>query len=150
LSFVDETDVSATVPFVTTLTNSFGADNPHNFGQIVNRQHVGANTPLLGTNNFAYTSDANAVITLGMTNQWHFYLISNTNGPNFTNAAFATFIPPNLAVPVMGAREGEEGTNEARVEADIDMYVSSDFRLTNLFPMTISNAFKSLSRGGTE
>ena len=29
-------------------------------------------------------------ITTGMTNQWHFYVITNVNG--FTNAAFLTFM----------------------------------------------------------
>src|SRR5439155_13574439 len=79
-----------------------------------------------------------------------FYMLANTNGANFTNAAFATFATPNLALPAMATREGEEGTNEARVEADIDLYVSRDRGLTNLVPIALSNAFKSLSRGGTE
>src|SRR5205823_11732020 len=120
LSFTGKTDVSTTRPLITVITNAF-ADNPDNFGGILTRQHAGANTPLLGTNQVAYPTDANAVITLGMTNQWHFYMLSNST--DFTNAAFATFAPPNLAVPVMGAREGEEGTNATRVEADIDLYV---------------------------
>ncbi|PYI80076.1 MAG: hypothetical protein DME26_22290, partial [Verrucomicrobia bacterium] len=148
LSMTGETRVSPTLPLVTSITNSFGEDNPGNFGAILNRQHVGANTPLLGTNNVPYPTDANAVITLGMTNQWHFYMLSNST--DFTNAAFATFAPPNLAVPVMGAREGEEGTNATRVEADIDLYVSRAFSLTNLSPVAIRTALKSVSRGGTE
>ncbi len=150
LSLTTETDLSTTALFVTVITNTFGPDNPDNFGAILIHQYVGANTPLLGTNNIADPTDANALITLGMTNQWHFYTFANTNTARFTNAAFATFVPPNLALPVMGAREGEEGTNSSRVEADIDLYVSLDSNLTNLAPLAISNAFKSLGRGGTE
>jgi subtilisin-like proprotein convertase family protein len=150
LSLGDETDISVTAPFVTVVTNTFGSDNPQNFGAILSHQHAGASTPLLGTNQVALPTDANAEITLGMTNQWHFYLLSNTNSPDFTNAAFATFSPPNLALPVMGAREGEEGTNSSRAEADLDLYVSRDPNLTNLSPQAIDGAYKSLSRGGTE
>ena len=38
-----------------------------------------------------------------MTNQWHFYVITNDTG--YTNAAFLTFLPANLSVPRMGVFE---------------------------------------------
>ena len=150
ISLVSETSAAVNQSLVTVITNTFGPENPNNFGAILSRQHVGANTALLGTNSVPYPTDANALITIGITNQWHFYIIDNTNGADFTNAAFATFAPPNLAVPVMGAREGEEGTNSSRLEADIDLYVSRDSELTNLSPAVISAARKSVSRTGTE
>ena len=43
---------------------------------------------------------ANGVITVGPTNQWRFYVL--TNDLDYTNAAFLTFLPPNLALPQMG------------------------------------------------
>lgn len=103
-------------------------------GTLLLGQRVGANTPLLGTTN-------------GMTNQWHFYVITNTT--TFTNAAFVTFMPPTLAIPRMGTRE-LTNDNATRVEADIDLYVSQDPSLTNLNPAAIAAAAKSRGRGGTE
>ena len=95
-------------------------------------QRVGANEPNLY--NFALGS------TNGNLQQWHFFVFVNaallTNSA-FTNVAFATFLPPNLAVP-------------RNTQADIDMYVSTDPTLLNLNPTAIKNASKSLSRGGTE
>ncbi len=95
-------------------------------------QRVGANSPLVGT-------------AIGTTNQWHFYVFTNTPGgtsyggalTNGKNVAFVTFFPPNLASP----------RNE---DADIDLYVSYDPGLTNLVPSAVTNAFKSTGRGGTE
>ncbi|MDW8308178.1 MAG: S8 family serine peptidase [Verrucomicrobiales bacterium] len=103
-------------------------------GTLLLGQRVGANTPLLGTTN-------------GMTNQWHFYVITNTT--TFTNAAFVTFTPPTLALPRMGTRE-HTNENATRLEADIDLYVSQDPSLTNLNPAAIAAATKSRGRGGTE
>ena len=137
--------ISQTTPYVTVVTNAFEG-NPDYSGNVLYGQHAGASTPLLGTNQIA-APVANGVITLGMTNQWHFYAISNIFG--FTNAAFMTFIPPNLAVPRMGATETEV-ENASRVEADIDMYVSTDPALTNLDPAVVSQSIKSLGRNGTE
>ena len=57
-------------------------------------QMVGASSPLLGTNTLPTGTNtmwpANGLITLGMTNQWHFYVVTNpvSNPPDFTNAAF--------------------------------------------------------------
>ncbi len=105
---------------------------------------------------------SNALITVGMTNQWHFYVITNTTG--FTNAAFVTFIPDTLSIPRMGVFANFIG-NATRPEADIDLYVSTDSNLLILSPVTISNCVNgtqvgmsvgnvfngaALSRGGTE
>ncbi len=145
LTLVESTTVAATVPWTTIMTNSF-LDNPEISGSILYNQHVGANTPLLGTNQIA-APVAGGVITLGMTNQWHFYVITNEFG--FTNAAFMTFIPPNLAVPRKGANEIDV-ENASRIEADIDMYVSTNPDLTNLAPIAVRGSIKSLGRNGSE
>ena len=47
------------------------------------------------------------VFTMGMTNQWHFYVITNDTG--FTNAAFLTFLPPTLSIPRMGVFARQRG-----------------------------------------
>lgn len=100
-------------------------------------ERVGASSPLIGGTN-------------GMTNQWRFYVFTNTPGgvgyggvlTNGSNVAFLTFFPPNLGK----SRSAEN----ALPEADLDLYVSFDPGLTNLVPAAISNAFKSTLRGGTE
>ncbi len=93
-------------------------------------QRVGANTPLLGGTN-------------GVVQQWNFYVFTNvfvpgganiTNGPN---VAFITFQVPNLSRP-------------RNLEADIDLFVSTDPTITNLNPLAIDAAFRATSRGGTE
>jgi subtilisin-like proprotein convertase family protein len=93
-------------------------------------ERVGANASLVGTN--------------GITNQWNFYVFTNVfipsefaNITNGSNVAFVTFDSPNLAVP-------------RNLEADIDLYVSQDSRLTNLEPSVVAAAFKGVERGGTE
>jgi len=97
-------------------------------------QTVGANSQFIVTTN-------------GATNQWHFYVITNNTG--FTNAAFLTFLPPTLATPRMGVRS-EIPEEISRNEADIDLYVSRNSGLTNLDPVVIAGALKSVGRGGTE
>ncbi len=139
------TTVFNPAPEVTTVTNAFEG-NPDYSGNVLYGQRAGASTPLLGTNQIA-APIADGVITLGMTNQWHFYAISNIFG--FTNAAFMTFLPPNLAVPRMGATVLDP-ENAARTEADIDMYVSTDPGLTNLDPASVSASIKALGRNGSE
>jgi len=129
-------------------------------------QLVGASTPLLGTNTIPLGTNllwggTNGVITLGMTNQWHFYVITNTGASDFTNAAFITFIPDTLSIPRMGVFAGSIA-NATRPEADIDLYVAGPndpnaSALTNLDPNVIANCVNglngdgaSLGRGGTE
>ena len=94
-------------------------------------EHIGANSPLIGS-------------YLGQTNQWRFYVFTNTfmtnsllSLTNGSNVAFITFIPPNLSRP-------------RNREADIDLYVSTNSAITNLDPLVIAAADKSTNRGGTE
>ena len=105
---------------MTVITNSF-TNSPGFVGGFLFNQRVGANTPLLGTNTVLLPTEANGVLTLGMTNQWHFYAM--TNNTAFTNAAFLTFLPVNLAVPRMGVFEPSADL-ATRPEADIDLYVA--------------------------
>jgi subtilisin family serine protease len=147
--------VSSNVPLVIVITNSF-INSPGFSGGILFNQRVGASPQLLGTNTLILTNDANAVITLGVTNQWHFYFITNEDrsGGTFTNAAFLTFLPANLAVPRMGVFE-PTATLATRPQADIDLYVAppsipNNLALTNLDPAVLAATTKSLSRGGTE
>ncbi len=91
--------------------------------------------------------------TNGVTNQWQFYVFTNTaslTNAAFTNVAFVTYDPVNLGVPRMGTREEADPANGVRTEADIDLYVSTDPTLTNLLPATVAAAFKSQTRTGTE
>ena len=143
--------VYLTQPLVTVVTNSFAA-NPGLEGGFLFNQRVGANTPLLGTNTLLLPTDANGVLTEGMTNQWHFYAL--TNDTTYTNAAFLTFLPVNLAVPRDGVFE-YSAVAATRPEADIDLYVApptiaNNYALTNLDPAVLDAADKSLTRGGTE
>ena len=144
-------DVSANTPNVTVVTNDF-ASVPDISGQLLLSQHVGASTPLLGTNLIGLGANSgwgtSGAITVGITNQWHFYVL--TNPTNFTNAAFATFLSPDLSLPRMGVTNVDDPDNATRVEADIDLYVSTDSSLTNLNPDALANADQSLTRGGTE
>ena len=152
------------------------ASNPTGFQQITGvtnynvpllNQLVGASTPLLGTGQVPLGTNqwwggTNALVTIGMTNQWHFFIVTNTSG--FTNAAFVTFIPDTLSIPRMGVFAGSVG-NATQPEADIDLYVTTDPALMKLDPAAISNCVHgaqvgataggifqgaSLSRGGTE
>jgi subtilisin-like proprotein convertase family protein len=143
---------SSNLPLVTEVTNSV-PDDPDNFVGMLLNQHVGANSPLLGTNRVGVGNTVPIMgpvagqITRGVTNQWHFYTISNST--SFTNAAFLTFIPPTLADPRTGVNETDPN-NATRPEADIELYVSRDPDLTNLDASVIAAADKSLGRGGTE
>jgi subtilisin family serine protease/subtilisin-like proprotein convertase family protein len=133
------------LPVVTYFTNSFSQD-PENFGGVILEQHVGANPVLLGTNTIPWPP-VNGQITIGTTIGWHFYVFTNTT--SFTNAAFLTFLPPTLSEPRIGVRESDPN-NATRFEADIDLYVTTDFSITNLNAAAIAAAQKSLGRGGTE
>ncbi|HEU6449022.1 MAG TPA: S8 family serine peptidase [Verrucomicrobiae bacterium] len=120
-------------------------------------QTAGGNTPLLGTNSISIgtntTWGTNGMITLGMTNQWHFFVVTNTT--TFTNAAFITFLPSTLAIP-RGGVFADSAVDATRPEADIDMYVARSSAianasdLTNLNPQVVATADKALTRGGTE
>lgn len=151
------------LPDVTLVTNQI--DEPTVSGALLLDQLVGANPPLEGTNTLSLTDQAqwgtNGEITVGIPNQWHFYVITNIQGSNalapFTNAAFLTFDPSDLSIPPVGVNA--PNLNDAtRPEADIDLFVarSSVFgvagagALTNLDTNVLTLCDKSLGRGGTE
>ncbi len=115
-------------------------------------QIVGASSPLLGTNTVPLGTNTiwgpNGVVTIGMTNQWHFYIVTNT-GPtaDFTNAAFITFQASTLSIPRMGVYE-DTVANATRPEGDLALYVTQDSSITNLSPVAISNCLAGVSRFG--
>ncbi len=98
-------------------------------------QRVGGNSQFSGSTN-------------GEVGQWNFYIFTNTTP--FTNVAFVTFMPPELGVPRMGVFQTANPQNATRVEADVDLYVSTFSSLTNLRPSTVASALKSTTRTGTE
>jgi subtilisin family serine protease/subtilisin-like proprotein convertase family protein len=120
-SFVRQTDSMLPPPPVTTITN----------GVPLLQQRVGANFQLAPSTN-------------GIAAQWNFYVFTNalfTNNPsglvNGSNVAFVTFLPPNVS-------------RSRNLDADIDLYVSTDAQLTNLVSAVVDGAFKSRGRSGTE
>jgi subtilisin-like proprotein convertase family protein len=144
--------VSANVPYVTPVGNMF-TNAPQTAasgfeGGILLGQHVGASSPLVGTNTVSYPVLGNAVITLGVKNQWHFYMVTNSDG--YTNAAFMTFNSLTLALPRMGVTNTFNPTNATEPGANIDLYVSTDAALTNLDTAAVSNAWKSVAMGGDQ
>ncbi|HEX7653617.1 MAG TPA: hypothetical protein VF607_08925, partial [Verrucomicrobiae bacterium] len=138
-------------------------------------QFAGANAPWLSTNlvNFglnSYGFYTNANFYAGQTNQWHFYVVTNTfavTNSAFTNAAFIVFLPNTAAIPRLGVFS-DTAANSTRPEADLDLLVSSDqnnggsvvanpWNLTNLDLSVISNCLfnvngcaSAIGRGGTE
>jgi subtilisin-like proprotein convertase family protein len=138
--------VTQNLPNVLYLTNQFTSSSDVS-GSLVLGQRVGGNPTLIGTNTIPLPGSTNGLITLGVTNQWHFYVLSNDL--NFTNAAFVTILPPTLSIPRMGVFDNDVN-NATRVEADIELYVSTNPDLTNLDASVISAATKSIGRGGTE
>jgi subtilisin-like proprotein convertase family protein len=146
LTLAATTPASADVPLVTVVTNQFTA-SPTDAGAILLGQRAGANAPLASTNT-APLANGNGVITLGSVNQWHFYVL--TNDTDYTNAAFATFLSPTLAVLDIDSDDGSNPSQDVRSEADIDLYVSQDPGLINLEPQAVAQADKSLGRGGAE
>ena len=106
-------------------------------------QRVGANSQFSGSTN-------------GTQEQWNFYVFTNTlalTNATFTNVVFATFLPPNLGVVRMGASQelAAPDVDATRyVGADVDLYVSTNPALTNLNPVVINSAFKSVGRTGSE
>jgi subtilisin-like proprotein convertase family protein len=139
--------VLTNAPDVTPVANIF-TNTPGMEGGMLLDQHVGANSPLMGTNTIQYPVEGDAVITLGVTNQWHFYTV--TNATNYTNAAFMTFSSMTLTLPRMGVTNVFNPTNATEPGANIDLYVSTDHDLTNLGPAAVSNAWKSVVLGGDQ
>jgi subtilisin-like proprotein convertase family protein len=116
-------------------------------------QFVGANAPLLNTNT-VFVGGTNAADTLGQTNQWHFYVITNNavdasgSSSDVTNAAFITFSPETLSIPRMGVLADSQA-DSTRPEADIDLYVTTDPTLTNLNPVVVSNCVNGTQVGAS-
>ena len=123
-------------------------------------QMIGANDPLLSTNLIPFGTNSgfatNAVLYIGQTNQWRFYVVSNAT--SFTNFGFVTYYPNTLSVPRMGVFST---ANYTLPEPNLDIYVAtypSDpdaASLTNLNPVVISNCIyglngdkAALTRGG--
>ena len=137
---------------------------------ILFNQYAGANAPWLSTNTMFIGTNLGfgpkATLFVGVTNQWHFFVITNTfaiTNANFTNVAFITFLPATLALP----REGgyvDTTQNPTRPEADIEMYVASSLteplvgQAVDMMNLTVlSNCVRSINqdaasigRGGTE
>ena len=116
-------------------------------------QFAGASSPLLGTNTLPLGTNTvwgpQGVVTIGLTNQWHFYVITNTGQTSdFTNAAFITFDVNTLSIPRMGTLDPLGLPDATRPEADIDLFVSQDPSITNLSPVAISNCLAGTSAGG--
>ena len=139
--------VSTNLPYVQAIANMF-TNTTGVEGGLVLYQHVGANSPLMGTNTIQYPVEGSAVITLGVTNQWHFYMMTNDNG--YTNAAFLTFNALTLTLPRMGPTNTFNPTNSTEPGPNIDLYVSTNAAITNLDPLAVSNAWKSVVLGGDQ
>jgi subtilisin-like proprotein convertase family protein len=133
---------------------------------ILLNQIAGANTPLISTNYVSLNQNVwgvgtnNSQFEVGITNQWHFYII--TNQTTFANAAFITFGAATLSIPRMGvfANSLENSTVPG---PDLDMLVTRSSidpnaaQLFNLSPDEIANcvngvngAQASLATGGTD
>jgi subtilisin-like proprotein convertase family protein len=138
LTVTDSPFASAPQPLVTAISNTFLLSSG-DVGSVLLHQRAGANPVWPATNTVALPGFSNAVLTVGLPSQWHFYVVSN--GTSFTNAAFATF----LSAPIAGSQ-----TQSNFEPADIDLYVSQNPALTNLDPGALAAADKSLGRGGNE
>ena len=148
-------NVSSTVPLVTVINN---ATNGVYFNEV-----AGANAPWLSTNAIvfgpSYGYAPNSSLFIGQTNQWHFFVVTNTSP--YTNAAFIIFDPATLAIPREGVFAGSDA-NSTRPEADLNLFVAGPAdpnasSLTNLNSLVISNCVfgtngdqASLDRGGTK
>ena len=117
-------------------------------------QLAGANAPVLSTNFIPFGTNSgfatNAVLYVGQTNQWHFYVVTNTT--IYTNVAFVTYNPNTLAIPREGVFAYYNG-NSTRPEADIDLYVATypadpnAAGLLNLDPAVLANCINGLNGG---
>ncbi len=116
-------------------------------GALLLNQRVGAQPPLADGATVPLPDGSNGAITPGFTNQWRFYVLTNDQG--YANAAFATFLPPNLSLPRLGVNQTNLD-NATRREADIDLYVSTNPALVNLDTTALAAADKALGRGGTQ
>jgi subtilisin-like proprotein convertase family protein len=121
-------DAPAVRPETVFVTNTIVA--PDFVAAFYEEQRLGASTPLLSTTN-------------GMTNQWKFFVVTNTT--TFTNATFLISQQTDLSLPREGvfARPPEA----TRTYADLDLYVAPNQPdLLILSPPAVDASFKSLSR----
>ncbi len=146
LAVADAPIVSVNSPNVTFIANSFGPGQGISGGLWLH-QRAGAQGPLADGTTIPWPGWANGVITVGLTNQWRFFVL--TNDQDYGNAAFLTFQPAHLSLPRLGLNQTNLD-NATRAEADIDLYVSTDPGLTHLDPLVLAAADKALGRSGTD
>lgn len=97
-------------------------------------ERAGANSPLIND-------------PIGQSNQWRFYVFTNTPGATTAIGDFVLTNGSNIAFITFPVGElSRSRTNEP----DIDLYVSLNRGLTNLDPQVIAEAFKSTGQGATE
>jgi len=144
LELVEPPVGSVLAPSPIIITNSFALATA-DAGGFVCGQRVGANPPSLGTGTIPWPGGADGLISIGLTDQWNFYIF--TNETEFTNAAFFTFLARPVATSDLGTTTNPGGAGS---DADIDLYVSRDPALLRLDPEALAGADKSLSRGGSE
>ena len=98
--------------------------------------------------------------TNGSLAQWHFFIFTNVNygttnttlheqrrnnhASIYTNAIFATFLPPTLTIPNSSP---VNVSYPAANNADLDLYVSTDPALFNLDPAAVAGASKVAGAG---
>ena len=117
----------------------------------VNNLIEGANDPVVSTNVISFGTNTiyatNAVLYIGQTNQWRFFVISNALASN-TNVAFSVSGANTLSVSRLGV------LGYGADAPDLDIYVAtypSDtnaFNLTNLNSQVISNCIQGLNGDG--
>jgi subtilisin-like proprotein convertase family protein/sugar lactone lactonase YvrE len=124
---------------------------------ILLNQIAGASTPLINTNYVSLSQNIwgiganSSQFEVGMTNQWHFYIVTNQTA--FQNAAFITFGAATLSIPRMGVFANSE-VNATVPGPDLDMLVTRSLTdpnaalLTNLAINEISNCVDGLSGDG--
>ena len=93
LTVTDGPEDFAVTPNVTVVTNEFLLD-PLDSGAVLLGQRAGASSPVLNSETVQLSGGPDSFLTMGDTNQWHFYVVTNDNG--YTNAAFLTFEPRYL------------------------------------------------------
>ncbi|MEO7298709.1 MAG: S8 family serine peptidase [Verrucomicrobiota bacterium] len=134
-------NLAETAPFAVAPIAPPPSPNTNGFVQVIGNgtsllhQRVGANSPLIGTNVGG--------VPAGSLSQWNFYVLNNPS--NQQNVAFLTFLPPNIS-----GTTNVSPNSRRNIEADIDLYVSTDPTLTNLNPAAIAGAMTSRKRGGQE
>ena len=133
---------TAPLALVTFLTNSL-IEDPVNSGAILFQERAGASVPDWDSNTIPLAMGA-AMLTVGSTNSWHFYVIDNQAG--LTNAAFITFRTTSISLFPPNAADGCAPGGGA----DLDLFVSQQAGLTDLDPAVLSQADMSANRGGAQ